>query len=80
MLDLFQKGGPVMYLLLACSLAAATVTIERIIFWSRETRNHDRKLIDDILEQAERNDYNEAARLGSGSADSIARCHSRSCS
>jgi biopolymer transport protein ExbB len=73
MLDLFQKGGPVMYLLLACSLAAATVIIERVIFWARERRNHDRKLVDDILQQAERNDYNEAARLGSGSADSIAR-------
>ena len=73
MLDLFQKGGPVMYLLLACSLAAVTVTIERIIFWSRARRDHDRKLVDDILEQAERNDYIEAARLGSGSADSIAR-------
>lgn len=73
MLELFQKGGPVMYLLLACSLAAATVTIERIIFWSRERRNHDRNLVDDILQRAERNDYNEAARLGSGSADSIAR-------
>ena len=73
MLDLFQKGGPVMYLLLACSLAAVTVTIERILFWLRERRNYDRKLVDAILEQAERNDYNEAARLGSGSSDSIAR-------
>ena len=73
MLDFFQKGGPVMYLLLGCSLAAMTVIIERIIFWSREKRHRDRRLIDDILAHAERGDYNEGARLGSGSNDSIAR-------
>ena len=73
MLDLFQKGGPVMYPLLLCSLAALTVIIERMIFWARERGRRDQKLVDEILELAERNDYNEAARLGSASGDSVAR-------
>ncbi len=73
MLDFFQKGGPVMYLLLVCSLAATTVIIERMIFWARERKNRDQKLVDEILERAERNDYNEAARIGSGSGDSVVR-------
>jgi biopolymer transport protein ExbB len=73
MLNFFIKGGPVMYPLLACSLAALTVVIERMIFWARERKWRDQKLVDEILEHAERDDYNEAARLGSASRDSVAR-------
>jgi biopolymer transport protein ExbB len=73
MLDLFQKGGPVMYLLLVCSLTAMTVIVERFIFWARQRKNRNQKLVDDILEHSERADYNEAARLGSGSADSVVK-------
>jgi len=62
-----------MYLLLVCSLAATTVIIERMIFWSRERRNRDQKLVDSVLKHAERGDYNEATRLGSGSSDSVIR-------
>jgi len=73
MLDLFQKGGPVMYLLLVCSVTAMTVIVERFIFWSRQSRNRDRNLVDEILERAEKSDYIEAARLGSGSNDSVVK-------
>lgn len=73
MLDLFQKGGPVMYLLLLCSLTAMTVIVERFFFWFRHSRNRDRTLVDEILECAEKSDYIEAARLGSGSDDSIVK-------
>ncbi len=73
MLNFFIKGGPVMYPLLACSLAALTVVIERMIFWARERKWRDQKLVDEILEHAEHDDYNEAARLGSASRDSVAR-------
>jgi biopolymer transport protein ExbB len=73
MLDFFIKGGPVMYPLLLCSLTALTVIIERAIFWARERRSRDQKLVDGILEQAERGDYNEAARLGSGTDDYVVR-------
>jgi len=62
-----------MYPLLVCSLAALTVIIERMIFWSRERRNRDQRLVDEILERAERGDYNEAARMGSSSSDSVIR-------
>ena len=62
-----------MYPLLLCSLAALTVIIERAIFWARERRSRNQKIVDGILECAERDDYNEAARLGSGSNDFIVR-------
>jgi biopolymer transport protein ExbB len=73
MLTLFHKGGPVMYLLLVCSLAALTVIIERGIFWFREKRSRNQALVDKILELAEQDDYIEAARIGSGSNDYVAR-------
>jgi len=62
-----------MYPLLLCSLAALTVIIERAIFWARERKSRNQKVVDGILEHAERDDYNEAARLGSGSDDYIVR-------
>ncbi len=73
MLTFFFKGGPVMYPLLLCSLAALTVIIERLIFWTRERGTRDQKLVDGVLEYAEKNDYIEASRLGSGSKDYVAR-------
>ena len=33
-----DKGGPVMWPLLALSLVAATVVFERVLFWARERR------------------------------------------
>jgi biopolymer transport protein ExbB len=73
MLNFFIKGGPVMWPLLACSLAALTVIIERAIFWVRERRSRDQRLVDKILELAEQDEYIEAARIGSGSNDYVAR-------
>ena len=34
MIDLFFRGGPVMYPLLACSILVLTVIIERLLFWT----------------------------------------------
>lgn len=62
-----------MYALLVCSITALTVIIERMIFWARERGNRDQKLVDDILEKSEKDDYNEAARIGSRSEDYVAR-------
>jgi biopolymer transport protein ExbB len=73
MLHFFVKGGPIMYPLLLCSIIALTVIIERIIFWVRERRNRNQELVGRILELAEHNDYNEAARVSSGSKDYVAR-------
>ena len=38
MWDLFQKGGPVMFVLLACSIAVAVIAIERFRFYRQAGR------------------------------------------
>ncbi len=50
MIDVFIKGGPVMYPLLACSIIALTVVIERLMFWIREDMRRNPALVDRVLE------------------------------
>ena len=60
------KGGPVMIPLLACSIVALAVVVERLTFWWRET---DRGAALRALELAERGKLDEAlevARRGRG--------------
>jgi len=37
--ELFSKGGPVMYLLLACSLSAMAIAIDRLCFYRKAEKN-----------------------------------------
>ncbi|KAA3600525.1 MAG: MotA/TolQ/ExbB proton channel family protein [Candidatus Scalindua sp. AMX11] len=73
MMNLIFKGGPVMYPLLICSLISLTITIERIIFWSNETRRMDRKLLDEMFEEIEKGLYEKALALGGKSKDYLIR-------
>ncbi len=50
MVEIFIKGGPVMYPLLVCSILALTVIIERAIFWIREDIYRDQSRVDNMLE------------------------------
>ena len=45
MITMFQKGGPVMYPLLLCSLVALTFIIERTIFWVRQGRGRNQDVV-----------------------------------
>ena len=57
MIDVFLKGGPIMYPLLICSIIALTVIIERMIFWIVEDHRRDQALVNDVLSLAERGDW-----------------------
>jgi biopolymer transport protein ExbB len=50
MWHIFDKGGPVMYPLLACSIIALSVVIERAIFWLKLAIKSQPALVDEILE------------------------------
>jgi biopolymer transport protein ExbB len=73
MINLFIKGGPIMYPLLICSIIALTVIIERTIFWIGEDYRRDQALINEVLSLAERGNWETVrARIGN-SKDFIIR-------
>ena len=73
MLELFLRGGPVMWPILLCSLVATTVALERGLFWLRGRRHRDARAVAAILERTDAGDFEGAARLGRESSDAAAR-------
>ena len=73
MIDIFIKGGPVMYPLLACSIIALTVTLERTLFWIMEGVRGNRRLVDRVLELCQRGDWAAVRREVAGSKDPVIR-------
>lgn len=73
MFDLFQKGGFVMYPLLACSLISLTLILDRSLFWIRERRLADNALVDEILELARFREYEKVRARAEGAVDYVVR-------
>ena len=73
MIDLFFRGGPVMYPLLACSILVLTVIIERLLFWTTVDLSRNRQLIEDVLELCRQGDWEAVRDRVSGSKDFIIR-------
>ena len=73
MFELFIKGGPVMYPLLACSLIALTVVIERIIFWVREDMRRNQPLVDKVMDLCQKGDWDGVRESVKGSKDYVIR-------
>lgn len=73
MLDLFLKGGPVMYPLLACSIIAMTFVIERAIFWIQSDRYRNQALVDEALELCRVGNWDMVRVKVTGSKDYLIR-------
>ena len=73
MIDLFVRGGPVMYPLLACSILVLTVIFERLLFWINVDLTRNRELIEDALELCRQGDWEAVRTKVSGSRDFIIR-------
>lgn len=71
--DLFVKGGPVMWPLLACSVVAMTVVTERFLFWTVIRRSRSREGSRRILELVREGKIKEARRIGRSIQDPAAR-------
>ncbi len=69
MLDIFLKGGVVMYPLLACSICVMTIIIERAIFWIILNRRHNSQLIKEVLESCQKGDWERVKKKTIGSKD-----------
>lgn len=73
--EMFSRGGPIMWLLLGCSIAGVALILERAIFWILESRRLDveelesffdrihRGKLEGAYEMAEKSDSDLLARL-----------------
>jgi biopolymer transport protein ExbB len=71
MIQLFLKGGPVMWPLLLTSITALAVVVERILFLSGESRRRDPEALDKILTLVEVGQFDEAPSVGGSSRDPV---------
>ena len=73
MIEIFHKGGPIMWPLLALSVVVLSVVIERFLFILIERKNRDERLVGEILTQIEKGHLDQASRIGGESKDFVAR-------
>jgi biopolymer transport protein ExbB len=73
MIEIFFKGGPVMYPLLACSIISLTVIFERAFFWIREGSLRNQSLVDNVLELCRQGDWDSVKEEAADSKDFIIR-------
>jgi biopolymer transport protein ExbB len=73
MIDIFHKGGPIMWPLLAVSIIALGVVIERLLFIALERMRREPGVVSEILTQVEKGDLEAAIQTGSHSRDFVAR-------
>jgi len=62
-----------MYPLLFCSLVSFTIVIERVIFWIREKKQRDRKLLDGFMSLIEKGELEKAREFVADSHDPVVR-------
>ena len=73
MIEIFHKGGPIMWPLLAVSVVVITVVIERFFFILIERKNRDERVVGEILAEIEKGHLDQACRVGEASKDFVAR-------
>ncbi len=73
MIQIFLKGGPVMWPLLVTSLLALTVVFERLFFTVREALRRDPEAVAGIFAQVQQGHPEEARAIGKRSRDYVAR-------
>ncbi len=69
----FLKGGPVMWPILVCALAAVAVVGERTFWWLRESQKRDVQRRERLLAALEHFDVAEAQKLAQASEDPVVR-------
>ena len=64
-LDLFFKGGPIMWPILFCSLAAVTVIVERALFWWQLSRRSGPQTLQPTFDAIAKGNFANAEDLSS---------------
>lgn len=71
--EYFIKGGWVMWPILLAALTAVCVVGERVWWWSRESRQRDPKLLEQVFAAIETGDFNQASELAKDTKDPVIR-------
>lgn len=72
-IELFIKGGPIMWPILILSLVACTVVIERVVFMLAEKKRTSPETRQKMIRLVEKGNMDEAIQAGDDSSDFVAR-------
>lgn len=73
LIHIFEKGGPIMWPLLLCSILALGAVIERLVFLLNESRRRDPRAQERVFAEVGRGDFEGAIRAGKDSRDYVVR-------
>ena len=73
LVELFLKGGPIMWPIAVLTLFSVAVIVERVWWWFLLSRNRNAALLDTVLTALEAGDVAAALKLCGGSADPVLR-------
>lgn len=73
LIQIFLKGGPIMWPILLVSIAALATVLERIVFLLIEKTHRSPNTVRDIFGRVEHGDPDGAVKIGAGSKDYVAR-------
>lgn len=71
--ELFHKGGPIMYPIAVVSLVAVCIFVERVFWWVRFATRRNSKQLDEVYEKLEAGDLARAIEFSKGSQDPVVR-------
>ncbi|WP_397384323.1 MotA/TolQ/ExbB proton channel family protein [Prosthecobacter sp.] len=71
--DLFHKGGPIMYPIAVVTVVAVCIFVERVFWWVRFATKRSVKQLDEVYEKLEAGDLAQAVALSAKSSDPVVR-------